>query len=129
MTIWHDCKTFYNTRQYGTTARISFLTCHVKHIVMIHDFYLSSLQPEPFNGQSNNFSGSGFQYNQGNMNGVSRVAIFIMKVLLYSMSVHMLDKSICNLAKCFGRKCSGMLRAYQTLCLHYKLAHLHTSTM
>ncbi|KAL2078590.1 hypothetical protein ACEWY4_026275 [Coilia grayii] len=29
-------------------------------------------KPEPFNGQSNNFSGSGFQYNQGNMNGAPR---------------------------------------------------------
>ncbi|XP_030630208.1 zinc finger MIZ domain-containing protein 1 isoform X2 [Chanos chanos] len=27
---------------------------------------------EPFNGQSNNFSGGGFQYNQGNMNGPPR---------------------------------------------------------
>ncbi|XP_042559089.1 zinc finger MIZ domain-containing protein 1-like isoform X3 [Clupea harengus] len=27
---------------------------------------------EPFNGQSNNFAGSGFQYSQGNMNGAPR---------------------------------------------------------
>lgn len=28
-------------------------------------------QEPPFNGQTNNFSGSGYQYSQGNMNGVS----------------------------------------------------------
>lgn len=29
-------------------------------------------QEPPFNGQTNSFTGSGYQYNQGNMNGVSQ---------------------------------------------------------
>lgn len=34
-------------------------------------YFIKLQQEPPFNGQTNNFSGSGYQYNQGNMNGVS----------------------------------------------------------
>lgn len=34
-------------------------------------FFIILQQEPPFNGQTNNFAGGGYQYNQGNMNGVS----------------------------------------------------------
>lgn len=33
--------------------------------------FIKLQQEPPFNGQTNNFTGSGYQYNQGNMNGVN----------------------------------------------------------
>lgn len=36
-------------------------------------YFIKLQQEPPFNGQTNNFSGSGYQYSQGNMNGVSPV--------------------------------------------------------
>lgn len=63
-------------------------------------------QEPPFNSQTNNFSGSGYQYNQGNMNGVSLLCCFgvflCITAQLFEALGHLLDVSWCAASQAGG---------------------------
>lgn len=54
---------------------------------VLFTFFVHLQQEPPFNGQTNSFTGGGYQYNQGNMNGVSPPCAYQLIAFPHALAV------------------------------------------